>query len=214
MEHDQPVPGALCSEGSWRAEAPDGSNPDTEGRAYGMTDTAPTQTIRLSWAEIAGLTVGAVCVWRTGLMSAFPSALGLSILAASDFKTRRVPRETFMRAAVATFGFGVLDAASQADDSRLVEALLTTAIVTLISGAIWAATSGIAFGDVKLIALATFVPAWMRGTAVVVMMLVALFAAVVMVVVERFRAGPVTMKSSIAFGPPLLVGWLVGVLTA
>jgi hypothetical protein len=214
MEHDQSDVGARRWEGPYGVVALVESGMDAHGRAYDMSATAPTQTLRLTRAGITGLAVGAVCVWRTGLLSAFPSAVGLTMLAASDYSTRRVPRKMFAATAAATAGFGVLDAAVSADGERLLVALLVTAIVALVAFAVWAATSGIAFGDVKLLTLAAFVPASLRGSAVLTMMLVALFAAVGIVVVERVRAGTLTMKSSIAFGPPLLVGWLVGVLTA
>jgi hypothetical protein len=179
-----------------------------------MTAAAPTQTIRLTGAGIAGLAVGAVCVWRTGLLASFPSAIGLTMLAASDFRTRRVSRDMFAATAAGTIGLAIVDAAMQGSGSRLISASLITAAVALVAGTLWAATSGIAFGDVKLLALASFLPAWLRAAAVITMVLVALIAAVGMVVVERVRVGGLTMKSSIAFGPPLLVGWLVGVLTA
>ena len=153
-------------------------------------------------------------MWRTGLLAALPSAVGLAVLAASDFRTRRVSREMFAATAAATVGLATVDSALQGSGARLVAALLITAAVALVAGTLWAATSGIAFGDVKLLSLASFVPAWLRASAVLTMVLVALTAAVGMVVVERVRVGGLTMKSSIAFGPPLLVGWLVGVLTA
>lgn len=179
-----------------------------------MTVAAPTQTIRLTGAGIVGLAVGAACMWRTGLLSAFPPGVGLTMLAASDFRSRRVPRKVFAASAAATFGLAVVDAAVHGNGSRIVAASTITAAVALVAGVVWAATSGIAFGDVKLLALATFVPAWLRAPAVLTMVFVALMAAVGMVVVDRIRMGELTMKSSIAFGPPLLVGWLVGVLTA
>ena len=153
-------------------------------------------------------------MWQTGLLSAFPSGVGLTMLAASDFRSRRVPGEVFAATAAATAGLAVVDAMVHGNGGRLVAASTITAAVTLVVAAVWAATSGIAFGDVKLLALATFVPAWLRGTAVLTVVFVALMASVGMVVIERLRAGALTMKSSIAFGPPLLVGWVVGVLTA
>jgi hypothetical protein len=214
MERDQSDVGALRWEGPYSVVALGESGMGAHGRAYDMTAAAPTQTVRLSKSGIVGLTVGAVCVWRTGLLSAFPSAIGLTVLAASDYSTRRIPRDVFAATATATAGLAVLEAAVSADGERLLVASLLTAIVALVAGSIWAATSGIAFGDVKLLTLAAFVPALLRGSAVLTMMLVALVAAVGMVVVERVRVGTSTMKSSIAFGPPLLVGWLVGVLTA
>jgi hypothetical protein len=214
MEHDQSDTAVPRWEGPPGVVAPGESGMDAHGRSYDMTAAAPTQTVRITRSGIAGLAVGAVCVWRTGLLSAFPSALGLTMLASSDYSTRRIPRDVFAATAAATVGLGVLDAAVRSNGERLLAASLVTAIVALVAGAIWAATSGIAFGDVKLLTLAAFVPAWLRGPSVLTMMLVTLVAAAGMIVVERVRAGSLTMKSSIAFGPPLLVGWLVGVLTA
>jgi hypothetical protein len=214
MERDQSDVRALRWEGPYGVVALGELGMGAHGRAYDMTATAPTQTVRFTRAGIVGLAVGAVCVWRTGLLAAFPSAIGLTVLAASDYSTRRIPRDVFAATAVATVALGLLDSAVRTDGRRLLAASLVTAIVTLVAGAIWAATSGIAFGDVKLLTLAAFVPAWLRGSAVLTMMLVALIAAVGMVVVERVRVGTLTFKSTIAFGPPLLVGWLVGVLTA
>jgi hypothetical protein len=213
IEQQQAHVGAAHRVGSRRA-AERRSDGRHHGQADAVTPIASTQTLRFAWAGITGLAVGAMCVWRTGLLSALPSATGLTLLAASDFATRRISRRTFKHAAIATFGFALFDAAVQANRSRFVEAAITTAVIALLAYIVWAATSGIAFGDVKLVALATFVPAWLRGTAVITMLLAALATAVVMVVVERVRAGHLSSKSSIAFGPPLLAGWLVGVLTA
>jgi hypothetical protein len=212
MEHDQPDIAVSRWLGSYGVFGAVGI--DAHGRAYDMTAAPLTQTVRFTRAEIAGLAVGAVCVWRTGLLAALPSAVGLTVLAASDFRTRRVSRDMFAATAAATIGLAIVDAALQVSGGRLVAASLITAAVALVAGTLWAATSGIAFGDVKLLALASFVPAWLRGSAVLTMVLVALVAAVGMVVVERLRAGALTMKATIAFGPPLLLGWLVGVLTA
>jgi hypothetical protein len=214
IEHDLRDIAVFPWSASGRASALGLAGLGARGRVYDVTAAVPTQTIRLTGAGIAGLAVGAVCVWRTGLLASFPSALGLTVLAASDFRTRHVPRDVFAATAAATLALGVLDSAVRTYDNRLLAASLITAVVALVAGAIWAATSGIAFGDVKLLALASFVPAWLRGSAVLTMMLVTLIAGVGMVVVERVRAGGLTMKSSIALGPPLLFGWLVGVLTA
>jgi hypothetical protein len=214
IEHDHRDIAVPLWPGSCRATALGLAGLGTQERARHMTVAAPMQTIRLTRAGIVGLAVGAACVWGTGLLAAFPSAVGLTMLAVSDFYTRRVPREVFAAAAAATVWLAVVDAAVQGTGARLVAASSITAAVALVAGTLWAATPGIAFGDVKLLALASFVPAWLRGSAVLTTVLVALVAAVGMVVVERVRVGALTMKSSIAFGPPLLFGWLVGVLTA
>ena len=213
IAHDQFDVGPPGWEGSHGDDAPHESGA-TQGRGDSVTVAAPMQTVRLSGAGIVGLAVGAACAWRTGMFAAFPSAVGLTMLAASDFRTRRIPRDVFAATAASTIGFAAIDAAVHRNGDRLIIACLIASAVAVVAGAIWAATSGTAFGDVKLLTLAAFVPAWLRGSAVLTMILIALIAAVGMVIVERFRAGGLAMKSTIACGPPLLVGWLVGVWTA
>ena len=127
MEHDQSDTSVSRWQGSYGVVALGVASCDAHGRSYDMTTTAPTQTIRLAGAGIVGLAVGAVCVWRTGLFSAFPSALGLTMLASSDYGTRRIPRDVFAATAAATVGLGVLDAAHaavRANGERLLAASL------------------------------------------------------------------------------------------
>ena len=124
MEHDQSDTSVSRWQGSYGVVALGVASCDAHGRSYDMTTIAPTQTIRLAGAGIVGLAVGAVCVWRTGLFSAFPSALGLTMLASSDYSTRRIPRDVFAATAAATVGLGVLDAAVRANGERLLAASL------------------------------------------------------------------------------------------
>ncbi len=160
------------------------------------------------------MAVGAVCTWRTGVMAALPSAIGLTILAVSDFRTRRIPSGIFSWSAASVVVWAAIDASTSGEGRRFVIALVIALAVLVVTGALWTATAGIAFGDVKLLALASFVPAWLGGSAVVIMLLTSLLAATGMIAAERFRGRPLTMTSTIPFGPPLLAGWLVGVLTA
>ena len=150
-------------------------------------------------------------VWRTGILSAAPTAIGLTMLAASDMATRRVPRTIVAQTTAWMLVAALVDAVRLSEPKRFLTALGLATLVGLVTGLVWLVSSGIAFGDVKLLALAAFVPAWIRGSAVVA---VAFLAAALYVLIERLRRGRITAKSTIAFGPPLLVGWLVGVLTA
>ena len=179
-----------------------------------MIVAADTQTSSSTRAGIVGGCVAVVIVWRTGLVSALPAAVGLTMLAASDWATRRVPRQIVVATAVAMLALAVLDAVRLNALDRLAIATVLAVVVGLTAGLAWYFTPGIAFGDVKLLALAAFVPAWLGASAVVTMIAVALLAALVAVGVERVRAGSISGHSTIAFGPPLLAGWLVGVLTA
>lgn len=187
---------------------------DASGWAPGMSVVIPTQSVRLGWAGAIGLCVGVVLTIRTGLLSALPSAIGLTVLAASDLETRRIPREIVAATALSAAGLGVVDAGRLGSVEPFLRATAFSALVGLVAALFWFASSGIAFGDVKLLTLAAFVPAWLRGSAVITMVFVALMAAAVLVVVERIRLGSLALKSTIPFGPPLLIGWLVGVWVA
>ena len=179
-----------------------------------MMASIATQTFRAGRAGLLGSCVGVLLVWRTGLLSAAPSAIGLTMLAASDHATRRIPRNTIVRTAWWTAVGALVDAARLSAWDRLATASVLAVLVGLVAAAIWLVSSGIAFGDVKLLALAAFVPAWLRSSAIVTMVAVALMAAACVVVFKGIRSGSIAATSTIAFGPPLLVGWLVGVLTA
>ena len=179
-----------------------------------MIASTVTQTFRASSARIVGSCVGVLLVWRTGLLSAGPSAIGLTMLAASDLVTRALPRKIVRCTAICIVVAALLDAIRLSAWSRFTAASIVTLLVALVACVVWLVSSGVAFGDVKLLALAAFVPAWLRSDAVVTMIVVALLAAAGIVLVRATRSGRITATATIAFGPPLLVGWLVGVLTA
>lgn len=153
-------------------------------------------------------------VWRTGILSAAPAAIGLTMLAASDMATRRVPRAIVAQTTAWMLVAALVDAVRLSEPKRFLMALGVATLVGLVAALVWLVSSGIAFGDVKLLALAAFVPAWIRGSAVVTVVAVAFVAAAFYVLIERLQHGRIPAKATIAFGPPLLVGWLVGVLTA
>ena len=136
------------------------------------------------------------------------------MLAASDMATRRVPRTIVAQTTACMLVAAVVDTVRLSEMNRFLTALGLATLVGLVAGLVWLVSSGIALGDVKLLALAAFVPAWLRGSAVVTVVAVAFLAAAVYVLVERLRHGHITAQATIAFGPPLLIGWLVGVLTA
>lgn len=158
--------------------------------------------------------MGVLLVWRTGLLSAAPASIGLTVLAASDMATRRVPRTIVAYTTACMLVAALVDAVRLSEMNRFLTALGLATLVGLVAGSVWLVSSGIAFGDVKLLTLAAFVPAWLRASAVVTVVAVAFLAAALYVLIERMQHGEITAKATIAFGPPLLVGWLVGVLTS
>ena len=184
------------------------------GRSDAVITSTATQTVRAGRDGFVGGCVGVLLVWRTGLLSAAPAAMGLTMLAASDMATRRVPKTIVAHTTACMLAAALADAIRLSEMDRFLAALGLATLVGFVAGLAWLVSSGIAFGDVKLLALAAFVPAWLRGSAVVTVVAVAFLAAAVNVLVERLRHGHITAQATIAFGPPLLVGWLVGVLTA
>ena len=158
--------------------------------------------------------MGVLLVWRTGLLSAAPASIGLTMLAASDMATRRVPRTIVAQTSAWMLAAALLDAVRLSEPKRFLTAIVLATFVGLVAGLVWLISSGIGFGDVKLLALAAFVPAWLRGSAIATVVAVAFLAAAVHVLIERSRHDRIAAQATIAFGPPLLVGWLVGVLTA
>jgi prepilin signal peptidase PulO-like enzyme (type II secretory pathway) len=178
---------------------------------------ARSDTPTLDRAVVVHLVSGCVALlaaWRTGLAIALPAGFGLTHLAATDLATRRVPRPTVRLTAAAIGAASLIDIARKRSAQNLLRALLLTLVVGLLAALAWSLTKGIALGDVKLLALAAFVPAWLSTRAVVVTIVAAWMAAAVVVGLRAAQGRDVARSASIAFGPPLLVGWLVGVMTA
>ncbi|MGE3448636.1 MAG: hypothetical protein AB7H92_13770 [Microbacteriaceae bacterium] len=89
-------------------------------------------------------------------------------------------------------------------------AAVTVLVAAALSGA-WLSTRGIAFGDVLLTSFAVAAPAWLSPRAAGVTVLVGIVAAAVLVVIRRLSAGS-SASGTVAFGPALLVGWVVAMV--
>ena len=101
--------------------------------------------------------MGVLLVWRTGLLSAAPASIGLTVLAASDMATRRVPRTIVAYTTACMLVAALVDAVRLSEMNRFLTALGLATLVGLVAGSVWLVSSGIAFGDVKLLTLAAFV---------------------------------------------------------
>lgn len=173
--------------------------------------TPPSLKTSLTWGFGSG--VGALAAWRTGLATAIPMAIGLTLLAVSDTESRRLPREVFRWTIRAALVAAVVDVARAGTGRQAFEAILVAEIVGFFAFALWAATGGIAFGDVKLLTLAAVVPAWRAPHRVEVLVVGAVIAAFVVVMFRWLRHGFPDRGASMAFAPPVLVGWILAVTT-
>lgn len=162
---------------------------------------------------IVAVAAAGVAVWHTSLASAAPAGLGLGFLASTDLANRRLPEGLMLATLTGSLAAGAFDASRLGNSYPFFRAWMIVGIVLLGVGILWAVTSGFAWGDVKLLALASFVPAFIAPHQVIVMLVAALLAAFVVVIGDRFRR-PNPWQPTIAFGPPVLVGWLVAVMFA
>jgi hypothetical protein len=156
-----------------------------------------------------GCGIGSLAAWRTGLFAAVPVAVGLTALAVSDAESRRLPRRTFNRTIQATLVAGAIDVARSGHGRDAVMALVLAELVAVTALALWAITGGIAFGDVKLIGLAALIPAWRSPQQIGTLLVVAIIASLGVVIVRWWRQGYAEPGGTIAFGPPVLIGWIV-----
>jgi prepilin signal peptidase PulO-like enzyme (type II secretory pathway) len=181
--------------------------------SYAMITTAGTRQ-STTVATIVGGLVGVLLVWRTGLLSAFPAAAGLTTLAAIDLETQRLPEHIVKRTALLMGTLGIMDVSRLHRPDRFATAYMTAMLIGFVAASVWITTSGIAFGDVKLLAIAAFVPAWIRGSAAITMVAIAFVTAAAYVVIRRLRLRGQILEPTIAFAPFILVGWVVAVVTA
>jgi prepilin signal peptidase PulO-like enzyme (type II secretory pathway) len=174
--------------------------------------TGPTARKFFVGAVATGL--AALTARHVGVSAAIPAGFGLTILAATDLATRRLPSRLVFGTAVATGLFAARDASRSHSWTDFVIALAAAGATTIVAAVIWAVTSGIAFGDVKLLGVASFVPATVAPRLVLTMLFVALVASLFVVLAIRMRRTEAVKAASIAFAPPLLVGWFVAMMTS
>lgn len=146
-----------------------------------------------------------------GSLAAVPAGIALAYLAWSDLASRRFSLRLLGGATLSVCVVLGGEAIERGATRRLLDGLLTLSVLVILAALGWLATRGVSFGDVLLVGFAALVPAWVSPAAVVLMVGSACVAAGAMVVVRRLRSeGPVP-DAAVAFGPALVVGWLVGV---
>jgi len=155
--------------------------------------------------------VAVVGTLTAGSFAAAPAGAALAYLALSDLAIRRFSLRLLGGATVTVCAVIGAEAIGRGATRRLVDWLLTLSALIVVATLAWFATKGVSFGDVLLVSFAALVPAWMSPAAVALMVGSAFVAAGSMVLARRLRSGAAVHAEAVAFGPALVVGWLVGV---
>ena len=187
---------------------------DPAGRKPEMTSGADARALRIGITGLLGSCAAVLATLHSGRASAAPAALGLTVLAATDLAERRLPSWIVSVTFAVILAAALADAARLGEWTRLIEGAAIAGIVAMVSMVIWALTSGIAFGDVKLLGVAAIVPAVIAPRLIISMVFFALLASLIVVALRRIRSADVTSGASIAFAPPLFVGWLIAVMSS
>ena len=172
------------------------------------------RALKIGIAGLLGCAVAVLADWHSGIAAAVPAALGLTALAATDMASRRLPSRIVLLTFLATVAVAAWDAGRTGKWFGFVQAGAVVGAVTIVSVLVWALTSGIAFGDVKLLGVASFIPALIAPHLVLSMVVVALLTSIVVIAIRRLRGCNISRTATIAFAPPLLVGWLVAVMAS
>ena len=161
--------------------------------------------------------VEAVLAWRIGVDAALPAFLVLGafgvVLGAVDLATKRLPDSLVL----GSLGVGVallgLAAAVAGDAGPLLRAAVgMVALFGLYLMLALVNPAGLGFGDVKLSAVLGLHLAWL-GWDVLLGGALAGFALVALVALVLLAAGRVNRSTELPFGPFMLFGALLGVLT-
>lgn len=198
----------LASGGSRTTALSDGAVPDPVGEVAGA---AAMHTLRATGRAGAGGCVAVVGTLTAGSLAAMPAGVALAYLAWSDLASRRFSLRLLGGATVTVCATIGAEAIERGATHRLLDGLLTLSALIVLVALGWLLTEGVSFGDVLLVSFAALVPAWMSPAAVALMVGSAFVAAGAMVVARRLRAGEAVLNDAVAFGPALVVGWLVGV---
>lgn len=179
-----------------------------------MSSGTDARALKIGIAGLLGCAVAVLAVWHSGIAAAVPAAFGLTALAVTDLASRRLPSRIVLSTFLATLAVAAWDAGRTGKWFGFIQAWAVVGAVTIGSLLVWALTSGIAFGDVKLLCVASFIPALIAPHLVLSMVAVALLASLVVIGIRRLRGHNVSRTATIAFAPPLLVGWLVAVIAS
>lgn len=178
-----------------------------------MSSLAGTHTLKA--AGVTGCVGGcaaALGFWQTGLIATVPAATGLAALAASDLRSHRFSLKTLRLATGFVVAGLVIDSMRSSDWDRLVSTAALASVVALAVLALWRSTAGMAFGDVLLLTFAVLVPAWLSPWAAGTTILATLVVGGAVAVVQRYRRPVDLSPATVALGPALLAGWVVGMM--
>lgn len=92
--------------------------------------------------------------------------------------------------------------------------LLAVAFIGCGALLMWIAVSGIAFGDVLLLTYTAVVPAWVSPASAMVTIVATFLVAGAVVIIRRLACRDALPGASVALAPPLLAGWLIGLMSA
>ena len=184
------------------------------GRKPEMSSGTDARALRIGITGLLGCSAAVLATIHSGRAAAAPAALGLTVLAATDLAERRLPSWIVSVTFAAILAAALADAARLGEWTRLIEGAAIAGIVAVVSMVMWALTSGIAFGDVKLLGVAAIVPAVIAPRLIISMVFVALVTSLLVVGARWLRTRATPRNASIAFAPPLLVGWMVAVMSS
>ena len=159
---------------------------------------------------VLGGAIAVVGFGATQSPAAIPAGLALTYLAASDLLTRRISLRLLGFASIVVTLAIVAEATVHGTPAQLVREFVTVASLVGVLTVGWRLTSGVAFGDVLLLGFAALVPAWVAPIAVVWMIAGTVTALALVVIWRRLRRTDM-IESTLALGPALLAGWLLGV---
>ena len=161
--------------------------------------------------------VDAVLAWRIGVDAALPAFLVLGafgvVLGAVDLATKRLPDPLVLGSYAAGVALLGLASALAGDAGPLLRAAVgMVALFGLYLVLALITPAGLGFGDVKLAGVLGLHMAWL-GWDVLLGGALAGFLLVALVALVLLAAGRVTLSSELPFGPFMLLGALLGIIT-
>lgn len=178
-----------------------------------MSSLAGTHTLKtVGLTGCVGGCAAAIGFWQTGLVATVPAATGLAALAASDLTSHRFSLKTLRLATALVVAGLIVDAMRSSGWDRLVATAAMAGLVALAVLALWLSTTGIAFGDALLLTFAVLVPAWLSPWAAGATIVAALMVGAAVAVAQRYGRPGGRSPATVALGPALLAGWVVGMM--
>ncbi|HRD99986.1 MAG TPA: hypothetical protein PLV68_01740 [Ilumatobacteraceae bacterium] len=178
--------------------------------------SATAATLAIASPRAGGVAVGAAGVaaagWvASGMLTAIPAGIGLAAVAATDLSTHHFSLRTLGWASSFVVAALIADSIVLVSWDRLGVALVGSAAVAIVLVVGWLGTAGLAFGDVLLVPFAIALPLYLSALGAAVTVGVALVAAALSAVLQAVRVG-VNRSRAVPLAPPLLLGWITGVM--